>query len=56
MEHTENIIDPKQGLIASLSKVFAMFELHLIGNIDKVEAIDIMCINCKRDTGLYLGT
>ena len=56
MEHTENIINPNKGLIPSLLKVFYMFELRLIDDRDKVEAIDIRCINCKKRTGLYLRT
>ena len=35
MEHTANIINPKQGIITSLLKVFAMFELHLIDDGEK---------------------
>ena len=54
MEHTANIIDPKQGLVTSLLKVFAMFELCLIDDINKVGAIAIRCINCKKETFLYL--
>ena len=56
MEHTANILKPKQGLLNSLLKVFAMFELRLINARDKLEAIDIMCINCKKATGLLLRT
>ena len=56
MEHTANIINPNKGLITSLLKVFYMFELRLIDDNDKVEAIAIRCINCKKETGLYLGT
>ena len=56
MEHTANILKPKQGLITSLLKLFAMFDLRLIGDINKVEAIAIRCINCKKETGLYLTT
>ena len=33
-----------------------MFELRLIDYRDKVDSIDIRCINCKKETGLYLGT
>ena len=33
-----------------------MFELHVIDDRDKVEAIAISCVNCKKETGLYLGT
>ena len=53
MEHTANIIKPKQGLIISLLKVFAMFELRLIYDRDKLEAIAIRFINSKKETGLF---
>ena len=33
-----------------------MFELHLIDDRNKVEAIAIMCIDCKKETSLYLRT
>ena len=33
-----------------------MFVLRLSYDIDKVEAIAIRCMNCKKDTGLYLRT
>ena len=33
-----------------------MFELRLIDYIDKVEAIAIRCINCKKEIVLYLKT
>ena len=56
MEHIANILNPNKGIIRSLLKVFEMFELRLIDNRDIVEAIDIRCINCKKETGLYLGT
>ena len=56
MEHNENILNPKQGLITSLFKVFAMFELRYIYDRNKMEAIAIKCINCKKETGLYLTT
>ena len=56
MEHTANILKPKQGLITSLLKVFSMFELSLIDDRNKVEAISIRCINCKKETGLFLTT
>ena len=32
MEHTANIIKPNRGIIKSLLKSFAMFELCLIGD------------------------
>ena len=54
MEHTENIMKTSKGLILSLLKVFAVFELHLIGDKDKFDSIDIRCINCKKETGSYL--
>ena len=53
MEHTANIINPNKGIITSLLKVFEMFGVHLIGDKDKLEAIAIRCINCKKETGLY---
>ena len=56
MEHTANILKPKQGLITSLLKVFAMFELRLIDDRNKLEAIAIRGINCKKPTGLFLRT
>ena len=45
MEHTANIINPNKGIIPSLLKAFAMFELRLIGDKEKLDAIDIRCIN-----------
>ena len=56
MEHTANIIKPNKGIISSLLMVFAMFELLLIDDRYKVEAIATRCINCKKETGLYLET
>ena len=47
MEHTANILNPKQGLNTSLLKVFSVFGFRLIFYINKVEAIDFSCINCK---------
>ena len=55
MEHTENIINTNRGLIPSLLRVFGMFGLRLIDDRDKLEAVAIRCINCKKETGLYLG-
>ena len=54
MEHTANILNPNKGIIPSLLKVFAMFQLRIIDDTYEVEAIDIRCINCKKETGLYL--
>ena len=56
MEHTANILNPKQGLITSLLRVFYMFDLRLIDDGNKLEAISIRCINFKKETGLYLTT
>ena len=33
-----------------------MFELHLIGDKEHLGVIAIRCINCKKTTGLFLGT
>ena len=56
LEHTVHNIKPNKGLFPSLLKVSAMFELHLIDDKDEVEAIAIRCINCKKETCLYLRT
>ena len=56
MEYTANILNPNKGIIPSLFKVFAMFELRLIDDRDKLEAIDIRCTNCKKPTGLFIRT
>ena len=53
MEHTDNIINLNKGIITSLLTVFSFFDLRLIGDKDKMDAIDIRCINCKKETGLY---
>ena len=53
MEHTENIMKTNKGIINSLLKQFAIFELNLIGNKGKLNVIDIRCINCEKETGLY---
>ena len=54
MEHTTNIMRTNKGLISSLLKVFAMFDLHLIGDKEKLDVIAIRCINGKKETGLYI--
>ena len=56
MGHTSNIINPNKGIITSLLKVFSMFELRSIGDKDKLGAVAIRCIDCKKETGLYLVT
>ena len=48
MEYTANILKPNKGLIPSFLKLFAMFELRLFYGRDKVEAIAIRRINCKK--------
>ena len=55
IEHTENITNTNKRTIPSLLKAFAMFELRLIGDKEKLYVIYIRCINCKKETGLYLG-
>ena len=52
MEHTKKKI--KKGLISSLLKVFAIFEIRLSHKYGKLDVISIRCINCKIETGLYL--
>ena len=54
MEYTANNINPNKGIIPSLLKVFVMLEFCLIDDKDKLEAISIGCINCKKATGLFL--
>ena len=55
MEHTAKFLN-KKGLINSLLKLFAMFDLRLIDDRDKVETVAIRFIICKKETGLYLVT
>ena len=59
MEHTENIPKTNKGIIPSLLKVSAMFQLRLFDDKQNeqqkvVEILDIRCINSKKGTGLYL--
>ena len=53
MERTANNMKTSNGLILSLLRVFAMFELHLISDEEKLDVIYKRCINCKRETGSY---
>ena len=53
MEHTANIMKKNNRLISSLLKVFAMFELRLLSDKEKMDIISIRCINCKKETGLF---
>ena len=50
MEHTASIINPNTGAIPSLLKRFAMIELRLIDDKEKLDAIAIKCINCNKET------
>ena len=59
VEHTAHTLKPNKGLIPSLLKVFAIFQLNLFydrhneeGNV--VGARDIRCTDCNKETGLYL--
>ena len=54
MEHTANITKEKKGLISSLLNVFAMFELCLSYKEGNLDVVYLRCINCKRETGLFL--
>ena len=47
-------MNTKKRIIPSLLKAFAMFELRLIGDKEKLDIIAIRCINYKKETGLYL--
>ena len=52
MEHTGNKMQEDKGLISSLLKMFAMFEIRLGFGDEDLDALVIKCINCKRKTGL----
>ena len=39
-------------LISSLFKVFAMLEIRLSYEEEKLDTVYLKCINCKRETGL----
>ena len=54
MEHTANNMKTNNGLISSLLKAFAMFELRLNYHREKLDVISIRCINCKSKTYLFL--
>ena len=58
IDHTANILDLNKWPIASLLKVSTMFQLHLFYDQHNkeenvVDAIDIICINCNKDTDLH---
>ena len=52
MEHTANKMQENKGLISSLLKVFAMFEIRLSYGNKEFDVLYIKCTNCKRETGL----
>ena len=54
MEHTENITEKNNGLISSLLKAFAMFEIRLSDKEGNLDVLSLRYINCKRDIGLFL--
>ena len=54
MEHTSNVMKTNTGLIPSLIKVLAVFELRLIVDKEKLDVIAIRCINCEKETVLFL--
>ena len=53
-EHTANFMKTNNGIVSSLLKVFAVFELCLLSDEEKLDVISIRCIYCKIETGLYL--
>ena len=53
MEHNTNIMEKNNGLISSLLKVFAMFELRLSCEEGNLDVVSLRCIDCKRETGLF---
>ena len=59
IEHTANILKPNKGLITSLLKLFAVFQLRLFDDKHNEEdnvvgSISIRCIKCNKDTGLHI--
>ena len=52
MEHTANNTEENNGLISSLLKVFAVFEIHLSYKEGILDIVSLKCINCKIETGL----
>ena len=52
MEYTGNDMNSDIPLTKSLLKMFSMFEISLtVGDVN-VDEVSLMCINCKRSTGL----
>ena len=56
MEHTADKMKENNGLISSLIKLFAMFEIRLSYGDEKLDFVSIKCINYKRETGLNSET
>ena len=47
-------MENNNGLISSLLKVFAMFELRLIYKEGNLDVVSLRCVNYKIETGLFL--
>ena len=56
MEHTANKMQENKGLISSLLKMFAMFEIRLSFVDEDLDTLSINFINCKRKRGLNSET
>ena len=52
MEHTANIMGKNNGLISSVLKVFAIFEIRLSYKELILDIVSLKCINFKIETGL----
>ena len=56
MEHTANKMKNNNGLISSVLKIFAVFQICLSYEDKKLDVVSIKCINCKRETYLNSET
>ena len=52
MEYTGNDMISDITLTTSLLKMFYMFGIRMTVGYDHVDEVYLMCINCKRSTGL----
>ena len=52
MEHNANKLENNHGLVSSLLRVFAMFEIRLSFKGEKLDVVSLKCINCKIETDL----
>ena len=52
MEHTANKMKENNGLISSLLRIFAMFEIRLRYGDKELDVLSIKCINFKIEKGL----